>query len=338
MKKCLISVGLALVLNPLATFAVAPVEDYSEAATEAQDEGISFSRPSSSGEASKSLPDRLRVLESKVDNLSQANSTARIEELQQTIAELRGQLEKQSHELEQLTANQKSFYQDINSRLGQSSTAPAASASTADAAAPVAVADVPPAKPAIDNTSVSARIKASSLGNVKTNASANPVVAEANDRPAVAKSSVTDVPVAKVSATVSKTSDTPVTGEQELYQQAFGLLKSKQYDRALTQFKEYVTKYPKGNYAVNAHFWMGEISYLQGKHSAAKKSFETVVKNYPKDKKIPDAMLKLAVIAMDTGHKSQAEEMLAQIQKQYPGTTAARLAMIRAQELRLSAH
>lgn len=336
MKKCLISVGLALVLNPLASLAVAQVEDYSESATDTQEEGISFSRPSSVS-ASRSLPDRLRVLESKVDNLSQANLTARIEELQQTIAELRGQLEKQSHELEQLTTNQKSFYQDINSRLGQSSTAPAASASTADAAAPVA-ADVPPAKPAIENTSISARIKASSLGNVKTTSSANPEVADASDRPSVAKSSITDVPVAKASATVSKASDTPVTGEQGLYQQAFGLLKSKQYDRALTQFKEYVTKYPKGNYAVNAHFWMGEISYLQGKHSAAKKSFETVVKNYPKDKKIPDAMLKLAVIATDTGHKSQAEEMLAQIQKQYPGTTAARLAMIRAQELRLSTH
>ncbi len=323
MKRCLISVGLALMLNPIVGMAVAPVEDYSEAAVDAQEEGISFSKPSSSGVAPKSLPDRLQLLESKVDNLSQANLNARIEELQQTIAELRGQLEKQSHDLEQLTANQKSFYQDINSRIGQSSAAPTASAPSADAAAPATVATAPPAadepeaanQPAV-KTPISARIKASSIGNVKTTAEKVTVPAPA----------------------VSKSDNNSVAGEQGLYQQAFTLLKSKQYDRALTQFKEYVTKYPKGNYAVNAHFWIGEINYLQGKHSVAKKSFETVVKNYPKDKKIPDAMLKLAIIATDTGHKSQAEEMLTQIQKQYPGTTAARLAMIRAQELRLSTH
>lgn len=332
MKKYLISAGLVLLLNPIVGLAVAPVEDYSESATEIQDEGISFSR-SSSEVAAKPIPERLRVLESKVDNLSQANLTARIEELQQTIAELRGQLEKQSHDLELVTANQKSFYEDINNRLGQSSVTSTASASAADAAAsastpaaapspasaspspaPKSVAsDEPPADQAPVKPSISARIKASSIGNVKT------------------------APAAKSVPTAQNSNNTAVS-ESELYQQAFSSLKSKQYDRALTQFKEYITKYPKGNYAVNAHFWTGEINYLKGKHSVAKKSFETVVKNYPKDKKIPDAMLKLAIIATDTGHKSQAEEMLTQIQKQYPGTTAARLAMIRAQELRLSTH
>ena len=134
MRKCLISVGLALALNPLASFAVAPVEDYSEQASDSQEAGVSLSRPSRSDAGPTSLPDRLRVLESKVDNLSQANVTARMEELQQTVQELRGQLEKQSHDLEQLSATQKSFYQDINSRLGQ---APAASTTTAEAAEPV---------------------------------------------------------------------------------------------------------------------------------------------------------------------------------------------------------
>lgn len=334
MKKCLISVGLIFMLNPIAALAVAPVEDYSEAATEVQDDGISLSSSSASGVGSRSIPDRLRVLESKVDNLSQANLTARIEELQQTIAELRGQLEKQSHDLEQLTANQKSNSQDVNSRVVQSSATPAAAEASTDAAAPVAAESSP--KPTNANIPLSERIKASSLGNVKTSSKSTSL--ETNQTPSVTKPSAAVPPAEKVANVSSQTSNPTAVGEQGLYQQAFSLLKSKQYDRALTQFKEYITKYPKGNYAVNAHFWMGEINYLQGKHSAAKKSFETVVKNYPKDKKIPDAMLKLAVIATDTGHKSQAEEMLGQIQKQYPGTTAAKLAMIRSQELRLSAH
>lgn len=279
--------------------------------------------------AQLSVPDRVQRLETKVDNLSQANLSSRIEELQQTIQELRGQLEKQAHELELLSTNQKTFYQDLNNRITQVSqsaapasapTAPIVAASKAvddDAPAPVPAPKVSAAKP-------------------KSNA-AQATASSAKDSGAVAK------PTLAAANSVKSTPSNPAavevpTGEQAVYQQGFALLKSKQYDRALTQFKDYVSKYPQGHYAVNAHFWMGEINYLQGKHTAAKKSFELVVKNYPKDQKIPDALLKLAIIATDMGQKQKAEEMLVQIQKQYPGTTAARLAMIRAQELRLSMH
>lgn len=330
MSKWMVSAGLVLLLNPVMGFAIAPVVDYSESANDTQETGVSLAKPvPQSGQLS--VPDRVQRLETKVDNLSQANLSSRVEELQQTIQELRGQLEKQAHELELLSTNQKTFYQDLNSRITQA--AAASHAAAAPASAPVAAAAVAGAdEDPVPAPKVSA---AKPKGNA---AQANS--AAAKDNAAVAKPSLASA--ANAAKAKPSAAETPAavsaSPEQTIYQQGFALIKSKQYDRALTQFKEYISKYPQGHYAVNAHFWMGEINYLQGKHAAAKKSFEIVVKNYPKDQKIPDAMLKLAIIATDNGQKQKAEEMLVQIQKQYPGTTAARLAMIRAQELRLSMH
>lgn len=329
MNKWLMSAGLALLLTPAMSFAVAPVEDYSEPENGNSEEVLSLSKPAHHGAQALSMPDRLQRLETKVDNLAQANASSRLEELQQIIQELRGQLEKQGHELELLTANQKSFYQDLNNRISQQQGAqPAQSAQQTPAAVAV--------KPVVDDASAADPVPSPNLNVAKKNPASEANPSAQNETPAAVKS--VPAPVAKSDPSAAQSNASGATGEQALYQQAFALLKSKQYDRALTQFKDYVTQYPKGRYAANANFWMGEINYLQGKHAAAKKSFETVVKNYPKDQKIPDALLKLAIIATDMGQKQKAEVMLGQIQKQYPGTTAARLAMIRAQELRLSTH
>jgi len=326
-NKWLMSAGLVLLLTPAMTFAVAPVEDFSEPVNGNSEEVLSLSKPAHHGAQALSMPDRLQRLETKVDNLAQSNASSRLEELQQIIQELRGQLEKQAHDLELLTANQKSFYQDLNNRISQQQGAQSAQQTTPTVAANPAGDDASPATPVPTPNLNAGKAKNSA---VETSPSAQ------NDIPAAVKPALPSV--AKPDPSAAQSNASGATGEQALYQQGFALLKSKQYDRALTQFKDYVTQYPKGRFAANANFWMGEINYLQGKHAAAKKSFEVVVKNYPKDQKIPDALLKLAIIATDMGQKQKAEVMLGQIQKQYPGTTAARLAMIRAQELRLSTH
>lgn len=315
-KKWLVSTALILSLSPALSFAQAEVEDYSQPVNQSQDEGVSVSRHSYSSDETVSLPDRLQRVESKVEHLTEMNVSSRIEQMQQTIQELRGTIEKQAHELEQLTQKQKLFYDDINSRLAELKVAAPSAVATAETSAVEGA------------TKASEKENDSSVVAVDNSPAKSPVKSteEPKKKPEVAKAS----PVVA--------SPAPVSGDQASYQQAFSLLKAKQYERALAQFKEYVIKYPQGRFAANANFWMGEIHYLKGRNSAAKKSFEAVVKNYPKDQKMPDALLKLAIIETDTGHKQKAEEMLVRIQKQYPGTTAARLAMIRAQELRLSMH
>lgn len=348
MKKALITSGLIFALNPMMTFALAPVEDYSEQANEVQDGGVSLSRTIERESRQGTLSERLQRVESKVEHLTESNVTSRIEELQQTIQELRGELEKQAHALDQLNNNQKNFYKDLNNRIAKTKEAPQAMQAE-DEAPPVAA----PVKTKVasedDAISLSnpAKTRASNVAEVapvappvkvKVKNVAPPVTEAKNAIPVTKPASNPVLAAPKQKPAPVETAAVSGDAETALYQQGFALLKSKQYDRALGQFKEYIKQYPRGRYAVNAHFWTGEINYLQGRHAIAKKSFETVVSNYPKDSKIPDAMLKLAIIANDTGHKQKAEEMLQSIQKKYPGTTAARLAMIRSQELRLSVH
>ncbi len=348
MKKALITAGLIFALNPLMSYALAPVEDYSEPANEIQDGGVSLSRTIERESRQGTLTERLQRLESKVEHLTESNVTSRIEELQQTIQELRGELEKQSHDLEQLNNNQKNFYKDLNNRIAKTKEAPQAmqtedevppeaapvksKVATEDDAISLSTPTKSRAKTVAEVAPVSPPVK------VKAKSVASSVVEARNAIPLTKPASNPVLPATQAKAAPVETAAVSGDAETALYQQGFALLKTKQYDRALGQFREYTKQYPRGRYAVNAHFWTGEINYLQGKHAIAKKSFETVVNNYPKDSKIPDAMLKLAIIATDTGHKQKAEELLQTIQKKYPGTTAARLAMIRSQELRLSVH
>jgi tol-pal system protein YbgF len=334
MKKYLISAALILASSPLVSMAeLAPVVDYSEAVTEVQDGGVSLSEPSHRDSQPLSLSERLQRVESKVDHLTESNVKSRVEELQQTIQELRGDVERLSHELEQVSVRLKQS-QEIQAAKSAKVERPPESASVKQKPAIAEAVTAPQNEEASQDQSTPVNPRPKTVPAMVRKSETKAPNPSATPAPKVKPVAATTATAAPASATASA----PATGEQGDYQQGFSLLKSKQYDRALSQFKDYINKYPQGRYAVNAHFWMGEISYLQGKYAVAKKSFEVVVKNHPKDTKVPDALLKLAIIATDTGHKQQAEEMLAQIQKKYPGTTPARLAMIRAQELRLSMH
>lgn len=62
---------------------------------------------------------RLSRLESQMDNLVQMNLPQQITEMQQTLQKLQGQLQQQSHDLKSLAEQQKSFYQDMDHRIGQ---------------------------------------------------------------------------------------------------------------------------------------------------------------------------------------------------------------------------
>lgn len=159
----------------------------------------------------------------------------------------------------------------------------------------------------------------------------------AQQKTAVQQRSVPLPPEAESSTAAPKRVTTALTEkENQSYRDAFELLKSKQYDDAITAFQKYLMQFPNGHYVVNSNYWLGEVYYLQGKPSDAKKAFTVVVTNYPNSQKMPDAMLKLAIIAIDAGDVNKGRDLLDQVQQRFPGTTAARLAALRSQELKLS--
>lgn len=122
--------------------------------------------------------------------------------------------------------------------------------------------------------------------------------------------------------------------DQTTYQAAFTLLENKKYNRAVSALQSYLKTYPKGQYVVNAHYWLGEIYYLQNKPDMASAEFQTIVSDYPTDQKVPDALLKIAFINDNAGKHAEARTELRQIVKKYPGTSAAQLANMRLQTVK----
>ena len=78
----------------------------------------------------------------------------------------------------------------------------------------------------------------------------------------------------------------------------------------------------------NAHYWLGEINFLQKNYDAAEEEFKTVTAKYPKSKRVSDAMFKLALVHQNQGRDAQAKQELKQVMKRYPGTSAAQLAKL----------
>ncbi|EKD78015.1 MAG: tol system periplasmic component, partial [uncultured bacterium] len=126
---------------------------------------------------------------------------------------------------------------------------------------------------------------------------------------------------------------TPSLGDADAYNKAFRLLSRKHFNQAQSAFKNYLQDYPKGQFAVNAHFWLGEIALMNQHYDDAISQFKTVVTQYPTSNKVSDAKLKIAMIHAAKGETDKAKKEFTQIRKDYPGSTAAQLASIRLQQI-----
>jgi tol-pal system protein YbgF len=117
-----------------------------------------------------------------------------------------------------------------------------------------------------------------------------------------------------------------VPKEQKIYEDAFSDLQQKKYDSASSKFVSYIKSYPKGAYAVNAHYWLGECYYLLNQFDKSSSEFKTVLSKYPNSTKTADSLLKLGIIHNSMGKYAEARKELQQVQSRFPGSTAAQLA------------
>lgn len=262
----------------------------------------------SSGSADK----RIERLEQQISNYNQMNLPQQVSDLQQKNSELQGQLEVAQHNLKILTDQQKLYYQDLEQQITQLQQNK---------------------KTKAQKTQVSDNSKntASPTGFVK-----NPPENKDDSADATANSDDDEHYLAQSSQPVAASpvvKKIPSLSDADSYDKAFRSLSNKHFTAAQTNFHQYLADYPKGRFAVNAHFWLGEIALMHEKYPVALKQFQTVVAQYPKSTKVSDAKLKIAMIHAATGKMELARNEFKQIQKSYPGTTAAQLASIRLQQL-----
>ena len=203
------------------------------------------------------------------------------QQVQDDVAELRGIVEEQSHQIEQLKAQQKEQYLDIDRRLSALQGQPASGGAGPTTVAAVRPAQVRPGAP-MDTGPAAA-------GNA----------------------------------------------EQDAYTAAYNSAKSNRFTEAIAAFNQLLVMYPKGKYAGNSYYWLGEL-YLKLPEPALEKSrqsFAQVVNQFKDNAHVSEAMFKLGVVYDRLGDKAKALEYLKRVQAEYPGTPGAKLAQTYAAEL-----
>jgi tol-pal system protein YbgF len=236
-------------------------------------------------------------------------------EMRAELETLRGLVEEQTYELNNMKRESLDRYTDLDSRLTSMSSAAPASGPAASVQSGV-VAPV---------SAISQPVSAASV-----NAAAPvvaPVPAPVSAQDAIAATSPA-VPVTAAPVTTPAVQPTVLT-EQQQYQLALdSLLQEEQYQRAVSEFDQYLTQYPNGRFVTNAYYWKGQAYVNLAMMEEARVAFETIVTQYPDGRKVDDAMYSLGTVYDKLGNVERAQQLVRQVQSRFPNTSAANLADI----------
>ena len=117
-------------------------------------------------------------------------------------------------------------------------------------------------------------------------------------------------------------------GEEPAYRAAYEKVRERDFDNAVLAFTEFLSNYPFGRYAPNAHYWLGEL-YLVVEPpdpELARQNFKLLLDQYPADPKVPDALYKLGRVQFIKGNRQRSREYLDEVIREYPSHAAAQLA------------
>ena len=243
------------------------------------------------------------------DQSVMANLVIQIQELQDEVRNLRGQLEEQSRELGNLKRRQRDQYLDLDQRLSDMRNSQ-----------PVTTGG----QPRVEDSFVQGGTEPSPTEDV-------PEVRA----PLSGGSTVTAItqPLAQ-----SQTPASTAAEEKAAYDQAFQSLKDLRYADAAEKFQSFLDRYPNSEYSDNAQYWLGESYYVTRNYDIALTAFQELMDRYPDSPKVPDALLKMGYTHYELKQWDSARAALTQVQDSYPNTTLARLAESRLRGMRMEGH
>ena len=265
-----------------------------------------------------SMEQRVQRMEQQIDNMQTGDSSERLNSLQNQVQSLRGQLEQLNHQLQQMQNQQKSMYSDLDKRLVQTQQTASRKKSNTSAIAA--------------NSSDSPTIEASPEAT-KPNTK---LLSHKKTKTPLAEKPTEPLKVASIAKSTSSQPD--VAEEQEIYQTAYNMIKAKKYNEAVNTLKGMLQKYPSGQFASNAHYWLGELYGLMNKNDQALDEFGTVVKTFPNSPRVSDAQLKVGLILAMQSKWVDAKAAFKKVMSRYPGTASARLAGENLKQIKQAGH
>jgi tol-pal system protein YbgF len=104
----------------------------------------------------------------------------------------------------------------------------------------------------------------------------------------------------------------------QLYQGGLRDYNSAKYTIAASEFADVVHYYPQDPLAGNAHFYLGEISYRQGRFAEAIKDYDAVLEQYSGNSLAPSAELRKGQSLIQLGQKDAGVRELRTLIQRYP--------------------
>lgn len=227
----------------------------------------------------------------------------RLEQLQAEVQQLTGKIEEQANLIGEMKKSQSTMYSDLDGRIqGLEKKAEGVKSSTAE-------------NPPMQEGSVGSEAKVT-----EPSVAAPSAATEAQQAP------VQKQDAASASGEASAPRLPSAGDEKQQYQQAYEALRNGHNAQAIAEFNTLLSKNPKGEYANNAQYWLGEAYRVNQDVDSARKAFNSVIENYPGSSKVPDALLKLGTIEIEQKNPAKAREYLTRVTADFPSSTAARLA------------
>lgn len=244
-----------------------------------------------------------------------------VQALLEEVRELRGMVESQQRELENLHRRQRDQYLDLDRRLQEIEQGErSASRSQTPTRSDNRQASSQPVEP---------------VSEPESSDSAPSDVPEVRE-PIDARAEIT--PLAQPSDGGAR--DLEPAGEEEKahYERAFRALRETRYADAAEGFASFLETYPESSYAPNALYWLAETYYVTRDFETALDHFDELLEHFPDSSKQGDALLKIGFSHYEQERWNEARAALEQVRSQYPGTTLARLAEGRLRDMRLAGH
>lgn len=257
----LATVLLSLSVSSLA-FADAPVVDLSQTEQVAQAQPTMTQPPAAP--ATTSMPDysslpmdqRINRLEQQQSNLAQMNLPSRIDQLQQQVNQLQGQLAEQTHALQTMQDQQKSFYQDLTQQLNQLKVNPVSTTGKVSTTSPAA-------------TTLAATATTSATEQTSYQNAFNLLAAKKYDEAIASfQDYLKQYPTGQFVANTHYW-----LGEIYFLQNKMPL--------SQTEFQTILNKYPKDQKVPDAMLKLAFINDNTGKHSEARQQLKEIIKRYP---------------------------------------------------------
>lgn len=144
----------------------------------------------------------------------------------------------------------------------------------------------------------------------------------------VAARSVSEAPLASADgpSPIAAVSVAPKVSDKEAYNNAFQLIRERQFDESVVAMELFINTYPESPLVLDARFWRGQVFDVLGKDRQAIEAFKTLTIDAPEYRRILQVKVKLGKLLIKNQEVVNGRKILEEVIAEAPASVEAGLA------------